>query len=221
METPTPPPTPPVVVTDIDFATQAALWSSDYADYSPGMESGIAFESGLRDLPAPLTGKGLLLGGRNASDDLLMYAFSAYQGFAPDTDYKVKATVTIATNAPDSCFGAGGPPSALWLRAGAAPRAPAKAYDPALQLVRVNVDKGEQAGDGTEAVVLGDIGTPDAGDCLSPTYAIKVLPERSDAPVIRSTADGRLWLFLGTESGFEARSEYYLLSARFTFEPQP
>lgn len=223
VETPGPTPTPtppPVVVAQVDFATQAASWAADYADYSPGMEANIAFESGLRDLPAPLPGKGLLLGGRNAPDDLLMYASTPLSGLAPNTRYKVKATVTIATNAPADCFGAGGPPSALWLRAGAAPREPAKAFEASTGLVRVNVEKGEQEVDGTEAVILGDIGTPAAGDCMAPTYAFKTLPVRDDAPVVRSTSDGKLWLFLGTESGFEARSEYYLVNARFTLEPQ-
>lgn len=217
----TPAPTPTPVNMTIDFATDAS-WTAGYADYEPGMETNIAFASGLRDVPAPIVGtKGFLLGGRNESDDLFMFAWREVQNLAPDARYRVRIELTIATDAPADCPGAGGSEGeAVWVKGGAIPRRPQTALNPVNNLYEVNADKGDQIEDGTELLVLGNLASPEAGDCLDPHYALKTMALNDKAPLIRTSSEGRMWIVLGTDSGFESRTEVYLVSARIRLDPQ-
>lgn len=72
--------------------------------------------------------------------------------------------------------------------------------------IRMNVDKGEQASGGEDAILLGHIGNSST-DCLSSIYEIK----RFDSQSFEITTDesATMWLLIGTDSGFEGTTSLY------------
>lgn len=225
--TPTPTPTPTAtptpgqtIVVDVDLGAEGAQWTAGFADYADAQAALIDFQSGVRVLPAPLNSRsGFLLGGTNRSDDLTMFLYRGLTGLDPAATYRVETEVVIASNVPPGCFGVGGSPGeSVYIKAGAAPRQPAVAKD-AQGDFKVNVDQGQQAQGGSEAVVIGDFAAPGAGACDNGTYTLKTLPVPAAPPQVRPDAQGRLWLYLSTDSAFEARTEAYFVTARFRLVP--
>ena len=67
----------------------------------------------------------------------------------------------------------------------------------------LNVDKGDQSNGGESAVVLGNLANPSEG------YQVKEFCEEN-AFAITTAAEGKLWIFLGTDSGFEGLTKFYI-----------
>ena len=228
-----PSPPPPVVRVPFSFANGTDGFTADFADYAPGQEigdQGIRFLSGIRRVPAPLNARtGLLVAGTNRSDDLFMYIWRPITGLVPGQRYRVAVEFTFATNVPPDCVGVGGSPGeGVTLKAGAAAREPAKSVQS--NLVLTNIDKANQRQSGREAIVVGTF-AGGGGTCSSGTYRLKTVstasPEQNPPPeplspgALLVTADGagRLWIVIGTDSGFEARTEIYYLEGVATFTP--
>jgi hypothetical protein len=202
-----------------DFAVGAGTWIGDTADYS--IETGphdAAVE--IRTLPAPFAGIGLYMGGTNRSDDLFVYAKTAVEGLVASEVYRVDIAVEFLTDAPRNCVGVGGAPGeSVWIIAGAAAVEPITLYDGSEY--RLNIDRGNQAIGGRDAVVLGDIASPD-DDCSVSAYATKHLGTSMPSPLtVRADRDGRIWLLVGLDSGYEARSEIFLRTVTATFTRLP
>jgi hypothetical protein len=183
-------------------------------------------------LPAPLDNRfGLLLGGDNRSDDLFMYIYRPVTGLVPGQRYRANVEVTFATNVPPGCAGIGGSPGeAVAIKAGAAAAQPSKRTEN--NRVLTSIDKGNQQTSGREAIRIG-LFAGGGGTCTSGEYRVKTLstanPEPPPAPInpppptdaLLLTADsaGRLWIVIGTDSGFEGRTEIYYLEGSATFTP--
>jgi hypothetical protein len=207
------------------FAAGTDGFTADFADYSPGMETGpngIVFVSEFRRLPAPLDNRfGLLLGGTNRSDDLFMFIWREVSGLVPGQSYRVETELLIATNVPPNCIGAGGSPGeSVVIKAGASPVAPAKALGPQ-NSIRVNFQK-DAAGlpiGGNQVFTIGNF-AGGGGTCGAGLYALKTLLSPADRiPTLTADSNGRLWIVIGTDSGFEARTEIYYLEGATTFTP--
>lgn len=225
--TPAPPPPPPgppppaTVTLNFSFAENFAGWEAGYSDYTQGQEQAIGFTFGHERLPAPLEDRtGIFLAGANAPDDLFMYIFRLLDGLAAGQSYRVDTRITFATNAPQDCVGAGGAPGeSVVIKAGASDVAPAKVLEDGAY-VGINVDKGQQLNDGSEMKVIGNFAQPEpGGDCLDPRYALKTLDSAGSGPVVDADSQGRLWLIIGTESGFEAVTRIYYLQGTVTLTP--
>lgn len=222
---PVPPPAPVQVRVPFSFAANLDGFTTDFADYSPGMEigdRGIVFASELRRLPPPLDNRfGLLLGGSNRSDDLFMFIWREVSGLVPGQRYRVETEVLIATNAPAGCAGIGGPPGeAVAIKAGASPVRPAKSLNMFNKVV-VNFEKdaGPLTVGGNQVFTIGNF-AGGAGTCTQPIYALKTLRSPPDRiPTLAADATGRLWLVIGTDSGYEGRSEIYYLEGAATLTP--
>jgi hypothetical protein len=202
------------------FAAGFDGWQASYADYTPGQEATIGFASGHEQLPAPLDASaGVYLASDNRSDDVFMYLWRPVTGLAPNRRYRVEVSVTFATNAPAGCFGIGGSPGeSVYLKAGASPREPANVITNGL--VVPNFDKGNQAESGLDAVAIGDFTQPTPGDdCLAPSYQRKTLTTGNSPPFVTSDAEGRLWLVIGTDSGYEGHTRAYFLELTATLTP--
>ena len=214
---PTPSPTPtatetPFVVT-VDFTTDAT-WTAGFSDFSPGMEPQVQFESGLRPVPPNVGGNGFLLAGDNPADDVALYVWRKVENLRPNANYRIEARVELATNNPADCFGIGGAPGeAVVFKAGASDLEPALVLN-AENLMTLNLDKANQSESGEDLKVIGHLASPDAGTCEAPVYARKMVDSEGEGPLVRSDAEGALWLVLTTDSGYEGRTELYLLSAR-------
>jgi hypothetical protein len=205
----------------IDFSSGPGSWEGSFSDYPPAMGERMDLVAEHRVLPPELDGQGFYIAGTNHSDDLFMFLRSEVVGLSPATPYDVAFQVTFASEVAQGCVGIGGSPGeSVYMKAGAA------AVRPVAKLVetghdpdgyyQMNVDKGGQAFVGSDAVMLGTIGNTTA-HCLEPAWELITL--ESDAPLTVSTdADGKLWLFVGTDSGFEGRTRLYYASMRVTFD---
>lgn len=218
---PPPAPAPPAPLTfDFSFAENLAGWEPAAADYAIDQEAAIDFAFGHERLPDPLSDRrGMFLQSRNEADDVFMYAARLLDGLRPGTLYRIGVRLSFATDAPPGCSGIGGAPGeAVTIKAGASPRRP----EPRLEqgMVRVNFDKGDQSEDGEEVVAIGHFAQePPGTDCLMPEYRLKTLARESGGPQVRSDSSGRLWLVIGTDSGFEGITRIYFLDGRFTLTP--
>lgn len=219
---PTGPTEPGDEVVAFDLTVGDHGWEGGFADYAADQVASVDPVFGRRELPADLDvrGEALFMAGTNVSDDLFMFLRRPIADLEPEVPYEVRFEVEIATRAPSGCAGAGGAPGeAVTLKAGATPERPrvVPAEDGGEETFLVmNVDKGEQASGGPDAVVLGDIANGSTA-CLEPEWRRKTL--RSDLPVrTRTDAEGHLWLLVGTDSGFEGRTGLFYLRIRAVLE---
>jgi hypothetical protein len=220
---PTPTPTPAPTPRSISFSFQDDIvgWESGYSDYTEGQEEQIDFKSGHRDLPEPLAARsGFLLSSYNVADDVFMYITRPVEGLAPDTRYRVEIAVTFATNVPRGCAGIGGAPDAVYMKVGASDLAPANVAGEGAGYVSININKGDQAQSGTDVVAIGTVGkAAESTTCGDEPYELKSLATGDQDPIVTTDADGRLWLVIGTESGFEGETAIYILEGEVTLTP--
>ena len=127
----------------------------------------------------------------------------ARHGDQPDT----------ATNVPIASFGIGGSPGeSVFVKGGASTVEPLTEED-RNRYLRMNIDKGNQANGGEDMVVLGNVAH---GEVVNREYRIKTL-DNMDQPLSVSTdGEGRVWLIVGTDSGFEGLSALYYARISYT-----
>lgn len=201
-----------------NFANGSLGWSADFADYPPGEEEFYRLAYNFAKLPPYLATNqfALQLVGSNHSDDLCMFLRKKINGLRPNTNYRVTFRATIASNAPNGAFGIGGAPGeSVFVKVGASLLRPA-----ADSLSRqLNIDKGNQAADGTDAITIGHIGvnTP----FTAPLFRFKTLTNGKKPFTLRTDDTGTAWLFFATDSGFEGTSKVYIVSYRATFNELP
>jgi hypothetical protein len=218
---PTPSPTQPatgVIERTWSFDTALHDFNVDMSDFEPETRGELRF--GREPLPAPLSGTGLRVYARNYSDDLwhfLWRELGAAEGIAPNTTYAVTIRLRVASNVASGCMGAGGSPDSVFLKGGVVAVQPA-AVTQADGSIVFSANKGNQAEVGPEAVDLGTIGT-DGDDCTGDTNPWQVL-ERTGTMTATSTADGRLWVYAGGDSGFESWTTLHYLSVGVTLTAQ-
>lgn len=196
------------------FDHDAEGWVVDFADLPADYDQEIyELDGGYRPLPEGLEGGGIYLQGHNRSDDLFMYLKRQVGGLQPNTAYEVSISLDLATNIPPGLVGIGGSPGeSVFVKAGAAPVEPSAQPD-RIGHLRMNIDKGNQSRPGAAMVVLGNIAHPDAS---RDAYAIKTLTN-ADAPLTVTTdGEGRLWLIVGTDSGFEGLTTLYYARIAYT-----
>ena len=76
----------------------------------------------------------------------------------------------------------------------------------------VNIDKGNQSEGGKDALVLGTIG---AGEDVEQYTLIN--RTNTDTPLtVRSDSDGKIWLIVGTDSGYEGLTTLYYSRIKVT-----
>ncbi len=199
-------------------------WSGGFTDLPVDYEEDIyelVFEH--TGLPAEVGGgKALMLSGINRSDDLFMFVkrqLTTADGIKPSTTYLIRFEVEFATDAPAGAVGVGGPPGeAVWVKVGAAPVEPVPVEEMEAHTLYyvMNVDKGRQNEDGENALRIGDVAKVDNDEF--DVYELKTLNNQSEPLRMESDEDGNLWIFVGTDSGFEGRTALYYNSIKVTLE---
>lgn len=190
----------PALVQEFVFAEGQQGWEGGFADYPASQESFYQLVSDYRQLPPELqtSAYGLYLSGTNHSDDLYMFEKGFVDGLKPNHAYHVVFQVELATDAPHGCAGVGGAPGEdVRVLTGAATIEPVTSVDPD-GYVRMSADKGEDVGD-----------VANSRSCqASRQFELKKLLSGSG---VETTTDdtGRLWLLVGTDSGFEGATEIY------------
>ncbi|MFY0542602.1 copper amine oxidase N-terminal domain-containing protein [Brevibacillus sp. H7] len=156
-------------------------------------------------LPNHATNKGFYLSGMNRSDDLFMYIYKkigSEQGILPNTAYHITLAFDIATNEAGGAFGIGGAPGeSVYVKAGIVAQEPKT--QPIDGFYRLNVEKGNQANEGTEMKLLGNVAKTDSVDS---SYELKHFVESFD---VKSNEKGELYLIMGTDSGYEGLTSIY------------
>jgi hypothetical protein len=206
------------------FETGSDKWRGDFTDYPQGQEQFYELSWGWENLPAnqmtypnqTLFTKGIYLAGNNHSDDLFMYIKAPVSGLKPNTAYRVTLTVNLATNIPEGLSGIGGSPGeSVTLKIGASTIEPEKVNHNGFYVL--NVDKGNQENGGKNAVVVGNLANP-LVDQRHPQFAIKQVNNLNNPIIVNADANGQVWVFLGTDSGFEGLSKYYIGDVNITLQ---
>ncbi|MGM0578373.1 MAG: hypothetical protein ACQEXJ_21795 [Myxococcota bacterium] len=197
-------------------------WEADKSDYSVIQEDTVAFEGSLTERPGELDTEGTawLLGGTNVSDDLFMFLkreVDASDGLEPNTLYTLAWTMRLASDAQSGCAGIGGAPGeSVYLKAGASPDEPTPFEDDGF--ITIDLDKANQSQGGAEASVAGDIANGvQCGE--QPEGYVEIQREHEHTHAVATDDQGRLWLVVGTDSGFEGRTELYYLELEVTLTP--
>ncbi len=186
----------------VDFGQSSHGWVGDFADYPVGEDAFYQLETDYRALPAPLTESGQFITGNNHSDDLWMYYKGKVAGLSPDTRYSVTFHVELATNEPSGCVGVGGAPGEdVTVKAGGiGERTRPLRGGRFLANERRQRPAGER---GEDAVVLGNVANSVPCD-ESPRWELKRVSGTGQAVDVDSDRTGAVWLFVGTDSAFEA-----------------
>lgn len=209
-----------VFTASFDFNQSQDDWQGDFSDLPANDQDSVFYELkfAYTDLPANLgSRKSIMLSGNNHSDDLFMFIKRKITGLAPNTSYTLVFEVELASNAPKGSVGIGGSPGeSVFLKAGASEIEPVKIVQ-SNQYV-LNVDKGNQGTSGSNSITLGDIAIQSSSS--SPEYALisRSNGYSSGPPFIaQSNSSGELWLFVGTESGFEGTTTVYYTKVNIVF----
>lgn len=203
----------------VDFSTGQHGWTAGFADYPVADEAIYNLQSDYRTLPAPLdtSQRALFISGVNRSDDLFMYWKGQIVGLSPGTRYRASFEVEFATNVPSGCVGVGGSPGeSVWIKAGATDIEPESVLVDGFYLM--NIDKGNQSTSGENAVVLGDIATSQPCGGGEPQWELKQLVG-TETLTFTADSDGRVWLLVGSDSGFESITSLYYTRILATFVP--
>ena len=196
------------------FEDDAEGWTVGFADLPVNHDQSIyELDSGYRPLPDGLEGSGVYIQGHNRSDDLFMFLKRQVGGLRPNAAYAVSVSIDLATNVPADLFGIGGSPGeSVFVKAGASTIEPETVEDDN-GYRRMSIDKGNQANGGEAAVVLGNVAHPEV---VNEEYLVKTL-DNVDLPLsVRADSDGRVWLIVGTDSGFEGFSAFYYTRVSYT-----
>ena len=201
-------------VYDYDFGSDAEGWTVGFADLPIGHDQSIfELDYGHRPLPDGLEGSGVYVQGHNRSDDLFMFLKRQVGGLRPNAAYAVSVSLDLATNVPTATLGIGGSPGeSVFVKAGASTIEPLTGED-RNRYLRMNIDKGNQANGGEDMVVLGNVAN---GEVLNREYRIKTLDNVDLLLSVSTDGEGKVWLIVGTDSGFEGLSALYYSRISYT-----
>jgi hypothetical protein len=217
-----------------DFEADMQGWQPTFADYPAGasaeeqaaIDEFYELDAKHTRLPQPLnTMAGAIeLKGSNHSDDLKMLVKRQLLGLSANVDYELDVVAIIASNAPQGCAGVGGAPGeSVWIRAGTTSREPARVLSVigSSSYWRLNVDVGNQAGDGAEGRVLDDFANSQVCESATFAYELKTISSVDGVPLsARTDANGALWIVFGTDSGFEGVTRLFIESIEITAQPR-
>lgn len=206
------------------FEQGAGPWSAVFGDYTDGTEDSISTESGWSQLPQPLGDRnGFGLAGSNASDDLAMFLKAPVEGLQAQTEYDVELDMTFATQVPQNCAGIGGAPGeSVGVKLGASGTEPAVTEKEGS--FRFNINKGGgPVNGGEDAVRVGDM-TNFQEECVSmdeQIWQLKTVSTRGEDFSASTDADGTLWIYGGSDSGFEGRTMFFVTDFTVRLAPSP
>ncbi|MDB5318938.1 MAG: hypothetical protein JWN40_569 [Phycisphaerales bacterium] len=203
---------------DYVFTSRTLGWRSGFSDYPVGRDADWELASGLRTPPAELNwpGQGFLLSGNNHSDDLFMFLkrqLGPEVGLKPNTAYQVRFAVVFGSNGTSGSLGIGGSPGdSVFLKAGATTTEPKPVADQAGDW-RMNIDKSDQGQGGRDMTVVDTIANGVTADQASnPPQYKEVERTQVHTSTVTTDAQGRLWVIVGTDSGFEGTTSLYYRS---------
>ncbi len=189
------------------FNTDDAGFTPIFADYTQqeNADSFYAFHAEHKAVPIRRAGSGLYISLANYSADMFMGYVKKLEGFTPGEEYRFTISFKLAANVAGGLVGIGGAPGeSVFVKCGIASVRPESVLQEDGSF-RLNIDKGNQSEGGKDMDVLGDIaGTADPHP---DGYAFKSFKTTVTAA---AGEDGCVYLVIGTDSGFEGVTDYYL-----------
>lgn len=194
-----------------EFNNGLQNWQIGFSDYPIDNSDIYELQYGLRPLPAGFSGQGLMISGHNRSDDLFMFLKNRVTGLSPSTRYQADLKLTFLSNIGPNCAGIGGAPGeGVFVKFGYAEQ------EPKQDGYYLNVPKGNQSEDGSHAKVIGNFAVSDA-NCDGTQYKNKTInTTKQQSLEFTTNADGSIWFFIGTDSGFEGLTTIYYRSVELT-----
>lgn len=189
---------------DFSFSQDNNQWVGDFCDYPIDQELFYELEWGWVNVPEMNT-KGMFLSGNNHSDDLFMFIKRPIMGLKPNTLYDLTFTVDIVADVPvGHDVGVGGSPGqSVYFKVGAASIEPQKIR--MNNFYYLNVDKGDQSQGGKNAIVVGTLGRTGSTNRFYSKQFKNMTPLS-----MKTDGEGKLWLFLGTDSGYEGTTMFFV-----------
>ena len=190
-----------------DFNQNDGGFTPIFSDYpnEQGVEEFYELRSGHEEVPIAEAGKGLFLSGNNHSDDLFMGYYKDLSGLVPETEYQFTVRFQLATNVENDMIGIGGAPGeSVFVKCGVASKEPENSLD-SLNHFCLNIDKGSQSTGGSDMIVVGNLAKEEInrpGEYEFNEIETKVIARTDEA--------GTAYLVIGTDSGFEGVTSYYL-----------
>lgn len=190
-----------------DFQQDNEGFEPIFADYSDDGNNLTTYEMAFGRALTPITAdqtQGLFIQAQNRSDDLFMGFSKLLTGLKGNQTYTIKITFKLYTDAESGSIGVGGSPAeSVYVKAGAVNEKPELELDDQ-DTYRLTIDKGNQSEGSLSIPVVSNMAKPEG----SPEgYAVKDLSVTID---LKTAADGSVYLVIGTDSGFEGFTRYFL-----------
>jgi len=203
---------PKIPVREFYFDNDAEGFAPIFADFSPWGLS----DSEVRDyyqmtysrkmIPVKeAESYGLYIASMNRSDDIFMGYVKEISGLTANTKYTFQISFKLATDVEAGLSGPGGAPGeSVFVKVGVATEYPIVGTAPDGSKRILNVDIGIQAHGGRDLVVVGNMAKP-----VGSTEGF-VFKSMSVERVATTNSAGQIFLIIGTDSGYEGFTEYYL-----------
>ena len=189
-----------------DFEKSDSSFTPIFADYPTGSGVDEFYELKHEWTASPTkNGKALFLSGNNHSDDLFMGYYKEIGGLTAGQLYGFQVSFRLATDVEGGMIGVGGSPgSSVYVKGGVTAEQPQRSANEQNNY-RLNIDKGNQGAGGRDMLLLGNLEKED--EQHPGEYEWKDFKFTMQA---KANENGSVYLILGTDSGFEATSSYYL-----------
>jgi len=208
-------------IVSYDFEPDAQGWEPLLVDLPDGYDPTVGdLLTEWRPLPEGLEGHGLYSQGANRSDDMFMSWKARVDGLEPSTTYIVDADLTLASNMPAEIAGERNSPAEVYVKIGAVGYEPLAVVDDLDGWLRLSAHKGLEEEGGRDAVVVGTIANPnlELGEDFK-TFALMDLSSRDLGLTATTDEAGVLWLFMGTDSGYEGFTTQFYDELQVTLTP--
>ena len=188
-----------------DFTQGDSGFESVFADYHDDGHNFETFEMAYdRTLIPGTTTQGLRLQGHNRSDDLFMGIVKELTGLKPSTSFTLSLSFTLYTEAEAGSIGIGGSPAdSVYVKAGFVNEPPV-VTEGEDSLWVLNIDKGQQSQGSAGIPVVGTMAKPEGSEAGFVSKGFEV------TLTLKTDSAGKLWLVIGTDSGYEGLTVYYL-----------
>ena len=206
------------------FNSDAEGWMAGFADLPVDHDQQFfELDSVHRQLPDGLhQSRGMFMQGHNRSADLFMYLKRRVDGLQPNTTYDVSVSLDLATNVQAGLFGIGSAPGeGVFSQGRERRRSNPRLSEGDNRHLRMNIDKGNQSQGGEDMVVIGNVAH---SEVTGSEHRLKTLDNAGQPLSVETDGNGRVWLIVGTDSGFEGLTAIYYARIAYTLtgpEPSP